>query len=191
MPKLSDLGVLRSGVHLRGPADAQPAGRQFVIQLGDVRDGEVNFDRVIRMDLERARSKDYLAPGDILLRSRGASHGAAVIPGCPDETLAAAPLYVLRLKRSVVDPEFVAWYINRPSTQSRLVAQARGTHIPTVSLEMFAALEVVLPRLAEQRRILVMEGLFQDEKELTTKYLEQRGQLVHIAQETILEGRVR
>ena len=189
MPKIASLGILRSGFHLRGPANAHPDGKQCVIQLGDVRDGTANFDRVIRMDVDRARPKDYLAPGDILLRSRGSSYGAALVASCPSATLAAAPLYVLRLEVSaaLVDPEYLVWYINRPATQSRLGAYARGTHVPTVSLEAFGDLEVVLPAPAEQRRILGMERLFQEERDLNTQYLARRGQLVRIAQETILE----
>lgn len=186
MPKLSELGTLRSGFHLRGPAQAQPGGRQTVIQLGDVQGGTVHFERVLRMDFDRARSKDFLEPGDILLRSRGATYGAAVVASCPAETLAAAPLYVLRLDVTELRPEFVAWYINRPGTQSALEAMARGTHIATVSLKAFSDLPIVLPSQTEQRRILEMEDLWQQEKELAAKYLKRRGQLVRAAQETIL-----
>ena len=185
MPKLSDLGTLKSGFHLRGAAEAQPDGRQTVIQLGDVREGAVNFDRVIRMNLDRARPKDFLEPGDMLLRSRGASYGAAVVASCAPETLAAAPLYVLRLVPGL-RPEFVAWYINRPGAQSALEARASGTHIATVSLEAFSDLPIVLPSGSKQHRILEMEDLFQQEKDLAAKYMKRRGQLVQAAQEAIL-----
>jgi len=191
MPKIADLGSLRSGFHLRGPADAQPGGKHVVIQLGDIRDGAIKSDRVIRMNLDRARPKDYLARGDILLRSRGASYGAALVAPCPTGTLAAAPLYVLRLETPGVEAEYVAWYLNRPATQSQLEANARGTHIPTVSMEAFGDLEIILPTLAEQRRILDMERLFREEKELTLRHLEQRAQLVRAAQENILLGGIR
>ncbi len=173
---------------MRGAADARPDGENYVIQLGDVRDGAVNWERVLRMDLERVRAKDFLVPGDILLRSRGASYGAALVPTCPQRTLAAVPLYVLRLEAPEVEAAYVAWYVNRLATQSRLEAHARGTHVPTVSLEAFADLDIVLPGVAEQRRILDMERLFQEEKDLNAQCLAQRGQLVRVAQETILEG---
>ena len=188
MPKLLELGTIRSGFHLRGPANAQAGGEQSVIQLRDVRGGEVDFSRVIRMRLERARPKDYLGSGDILLRSRGASYEAALVNHCPTETVAAIPLYVLRSKLPKVDPEFLVWSINRPDVQSQLAAQAYGTHIPTVSLEAFAELDVVLPPPDEQRRILHLEKLFQEEKDLTAKHLEQRGHLVRAAQDRLLKG---
>ena len=187
MPQLSHLGPLRSGIHLRGTAGTQPDGEHLIVQLGDVREGEINFDRVIRMDLDRARPKDYLAPGDILLRSRGASYGAALVLECPVGTLAAAPLYVLRLETPGVEADYVVWFINRPMTQAQLGTSAHGTHIPTVSLEAFGKLDIVLPAQSEQRRILEMEQLFQQEKDITSKYMERRGQLVQLAQETILE----
>jgi restriction endonuclease S subunit len=187
VPKLLEIGTISSGFHLRGPANAEAGGAQSVIQLRDVRGGAVDFSGVIRMNLERARPKDYLGPGDILLRSRGASYEAAVVNLCPAETVAAIPLYVLRLKVPRMNPEFLVWYINRPDVQAKLAAQAYGTHIPTVSLEAFAELDVVLPALDEQQRILHLEKLFQQEKDLTARYLEQRGHLIHAAQNIILQ----
>lgn len=191
MPKLSELADLRSGFHLRGPADARPGGNHLVIQLGDIRDGEIKMDRVIRMDLDRARRKDYLAPGDILLRSRGASYEAALVTGCPDGLLAAAPLYIVRLTAPGVEGEYIVWYVNRPTIQAQLAASARGTHVPTVGIGAFAGLNVIMPPLAAQHKVLDMERLFREEKELTLKHIEQRAQLVRAAQDNILTGGIR
>jgi restriction endonuclease S subunit len=190
MPKLSDLGTLRSGLQLRGAAEAQTNARYAVIQLGDVRDGAIDFDRVIRMDPKRVRLQDLLEPGDILLRSRGASYGAAVISSCPGDVLAAAPLYILRLSLPKIEPDYVAWYINRSATQSALESQARGTHIPTVSIEAFKHLDILLPSLGEQREILELALLLQQETALTLRHITQRTMLVQAAQETVLSRKV-
>src|SRR5579872_597721 len=142
--RLRDLGELRTGFQLRGAAKHDPEGRHPIIQLGDVRDGTIDFARLVRMNLHLVW--DVLMPGDILLRSRGASYGAAVVPpDCPPETVAAAPLYVFRTDSTlfpIVLPEYLAWYINRPNTQAGLAGLAHGSSILTVGVQAFGGLEV-------------------------------------------------
>lgn len=185
MQRLSNLGELRSGFQLRGAAKHNPNGAQAVIQLGDVGDEGIDARRLVRMNLERARDKDYVFPGDILLRSRGASYRAALVHDCPPQTVAATPLYVLSLNRPGfldlcpvdVMPEYLVWFINRPVTQALLAAQARGTHIPTVGIEAFGDLEIVIPPVPDQKQIIETNQLLEQEKTLTGRLLEKREQL--------------
>src|SRR5690242_18838646 len=80
---LSSLGELRTGFQLRGAVKHTEEGANSIIQLGDVRDEGIDMSRLVRMDLERARERDFVDPGDILLRSRGASYRTELVPDCP------------------------------------------------------------------------------------------------------------
>lgn len=188
---LSELGDLRTGFQLRGAAKHEAGAAIPIIQLGDVREEDIQLDHLIRMNLERVRERDFLNAGDILLRGRGASYGAAVVPDYPTGTVATAPLYVLRPDRSIVLPEYLVWYLNRPSTQAILAAQARGTYIPTVSIQAFADLEVVVPPLAVQRQIAETSQLLREERELTLQLLDKQEQLTQALLEKTLQQSLR
>jgi restriction endonuclease S subunit len=177
MLTLAETGELRTGFQLRGAAIHAPQGGNPIIQLGDVRDEGINVPGLVRMNLERARPKDFVTAGDVLLRSRGASYRAAVVPEVPPGTVAASPLYVLRLTMPDVLPEYLVWYVNQPVAQANLLTAARGTHIPSVSREAFAELELVIPPLEEQRRIVEVARLLAQEQELTLALLERRRRL--------------
>lgn len=185
MKMLSELGEIRTGFQLRGAAKPEEGGANTIIQLGDVRDDGVDTGALIRMDLERARERDFVSAGDVVLRSRGASYRGAVVPDVPPGTVAAAPLFVLRLAGAGVLPEYVVWYMNQPRPQAILAAAAHGSHIPTVSREAFAGLEIVLPPLEEQQRIVEVDRLLREERELTLALLDQRERL---AQEVLLRA---
>src|SRR5690349_17443614 len=129
MKTLEELGEIRTGFQLRGAAKHKADGANTIIQLGDVRDDRVNTEGLVRMDVERARQRDLVSAGDVVLRSRGASYRAAVVPDVPAGTLAAAPLYVLRLAEPGILPEYVVWYVNQPGPQAILAADAGGTFI--------------------------------------------------------------
>src|ERR1051326_3599218 len=106
----SDLGEIRAAYQIRGAVAREEGGANPLIQLGDVRDEGIDMSRLTRMNLGRVREADRLRPGDILLRSRGASYRAQVVTDCPPETVAAAPLYVLRLQQPGILPNYLVWY---------------------------------------------------------------------------------
>lgn len=178
MKTLADLGELRTGFQLREAARHRQGGANHLIQLGDVRDEGIEVSELMRMDLTRARERDCVSSGDIVLRSRGSSYRAAVLPECPPGTVAIAPLYVLRLREAGLLPTYLMWFINQPASQAVLATNARGTHIPTVSREAFAKLEVIVPPLADQQRIVEIDTLLRGERELSLRLLEKREQLV-------------
>lgn len=177
---LSALGELRTGYQLRGAVVPQAEGAHRLIQLGDVREDGVDVDQLVHSDLDRIRERDFLTTGDLLLRSRGASYRSVVVPPCPPGTVAIAPLYVLRVQTEEVIPEYLVWFINQPSSQMWLGAQARGSYIPTISREAFASLEVAVPPLAAQRRIAEIASLLRQEKALVQRLLERRDQMVQV-----------
>jgi restriction endonuclease S subunit len=175
--KLAELGEIRTGFQLREATKHDEGGANPVIQLGDVREDGIDVAALLRMDLERAREKDFVAAGDVLLRSRGASYRGAIVPDVSSGTVAAAPLYVLRLAHPGVLPEYVVWYVNQPGPQAVLAAAACGTHIPSVSRQAFAELEIVLPPVEEQRRIAEVDRLLREERGLTLALLDRRERL--------------
>jgi hypothetical protein len=185
--RLGDLGELRTGYQLRGAARPQEGGANRIIQLGDVRDEGIDIDRLVRVELSGADEGDFVGAGDILLRSRGASYRAALVPECPPGTVAVAPLYVLRLRAPGVLPAFVVWYVNQQGVQATLAGHARGTHIPTVSRQAFAELEIVLPPLAEQQRVAAIDALVREERILTLHLLEKQEQRVQALLESALQ----
>lgn len=186
MFKLSRLGELRSGFQLRGAAKHTEDGVHTVIQLGDARDTGIDMSRLIRMNLDRARERDFVSSGDILLRARGASYRACLVNDCLPQTVATAPLFVFRLNRRDALPPYLVWYINRPEVQGILAGFAHGSYIPTVSIEVFAELDIFLPPLDVQRQIVEVDALTQQEKALSARLAEERERLAQALLERLL-----
>lgn len=185
--ELSSLGELRTGYQLRGAVRPQEDGSHTIIQLGDVGDDGVRGERLIRMTLDRVRARDLIAHGDLLLRSRGASYRAALVVDCPSPTVATTPLYVFRLTDNRVSPEYLVWFINREVTQGALAGAAHGTVIPTVGIEAFATLKIIIPPLEKQHEIVQIDALLRTERTLSLQVLEKRERLARTYMERIIE----
>ena len=186
MPKLSDLGTLRTGYQLRGAAKPDDFGANLLIQQGDLKDDRIDFSRGLRMSLERSE-RDLLAQGDVLLRGRGTTYGAVLVSGIPDNAVAIAPLVVFRPNRQFLLPEYLVWYINRPATQAALAAEARGTYIPTVNTRTFGDLEIVVPPFDKQAQVAETMALLQQERQLTEQILTKRAQVTHAFLERLIQ----
>ncbi len=92
---------------------------------------------------------------------------------------------ILRPKPDVVSAEYLAWAINHPTTQRFFNSVARGTKLRMVSRASLEHLELDIPDIETQRKIVAIGALAEQEqtlsvllagkrKELTTKILGER-----------------
>ncbi len=77
-------------------------------------------------------------------------------------------------------PEYLAWYINQAPAQEYLHSSARhGTHMPLVPMSAFKGLEIEIPPLDKQKRIVELSDLVEKEKHLTNSIQEKRARLIN------------
>jgi restriction endonuclease S subunit len=91
------------------------------------------------------------------------------------------PLLVLRPQPDVIDPRYLAWFINQPATQCYFDKCARGTHLRMIPKNCLDDLEVLVPDLATQRLIVEIDSLAQRERALTLQLAEKKLELTEFA----------
>ena len=149
---LGELAEVHMGYAFRSRLEHDPKGDVAVIQMKDIDDTNLlHADGAIRVRLPRGKGRHLLKAGDLLFRSRGRNNGAAQVQGGVGPAVLAAPMLLVRPHG--VLPDFLCWYINTPSTQALLAAQAEGTSVQMISAEALKALEVPLPPHAAQQSI--------------------------------------
>lgn len=147
-------------------ADGIPA-----IQLRDLApvDGS-SLQAVGRYQLDDVGNRYWASSGDVLFRSRGDRNTATVFDEFSAEpAVAIQPLVILRPRPGLANPWYVAWFINRVRSQRYFDKCAQGTNIRMISMECLANLELELPDLATQRRIVEVDRLSRREQELTVQ----------------------
>jgi restriction endonuclease S subunit len=63
-------------------------------------------------------------------------------------------------------PEYLAWFLNNPTTQKLLKEQAIGTSIPSISKTVLEELDIPIPSVEKQKAILTIAHLRSTEKNL-------------------------
>lgn len=152
---------INPGYTARSRLEVAPAGGVPVIQLRDVAEAGVAEPSALTRVAFKERTDRYaVTAGDVLFRSRGDSNVAVALDGrFVEPAVAVLPLMILRPVPHIVDPAYLAWIINQPASQSHLNMGARGTNLRMVPRSSLDELEIDVPDLATQRRIVAVARL--------------------------------
>lgn len=173
---------VQSGYTARTGLTPTPDG-VAAVQLRDLR-GEADFDPATAetYPLGPSLERYEVGAGDILFRSRGDRNTAVLVTPTSDrKAVAIQPLTVLRPRQDIVDPRYLAWYINQPMTQRYFDGCAHGTAmrmIPRVSLD---TLEIPLPDLPTQKLIVELDALARREQALAHQLADKKMELTRFA----------
>lgn len=177
---VSEICETLSGLTPRGRLEPSATGNAAAIQLRDLT-GDSTFDPAgaSRYHLDQPHNRYLAGAGDLLFRSRGDRNIAVVIkPGSTSKAVAVLPLVILRPKRELVDPRYLAWAINQPPAQRYFDKFALGTNIRMITKAALDDLEVELPSISKQELIVEVDALARREHQLTRELADKRLEMV-------------
>ena len=173
MPLLITMAEIRMGVTLRGrdATRAVPTGSCRFVRIGDIsQDGTWLNDQFVRIEpSESVREDLFLRPGDVLFPNRGTRTTAIAYLLDLPRTLAGAQFFVLRPHTGQVLPEYLAWFLRTEESARYFEGRRKGTYVPIIQRSDLAELEMSLPPLAVQQRIVDAAKLAVTERTLTER----------------------
>lgn len=138
-------------------ASRDEVGPRF-LRITDIQDGMVNWQTVPYCRCPHP-APYLLAPGDLVFARTGATTGKSFLIGACPASVFASYLIRLRVKEAVL-PQFIFWYFQSQTYWDAIMDARSGTGQPNVNGQKLAALEVPVPPLPEQRRIVeYLDGL--------------------------------
>ena len=166
--RLGDACTVHTGYTARGRLEPAESGGIPTIQLRDIAsDGRVDPARFARVQPDGLVERYLVRAGDVIFRSRGERNTASALDDrLREPALAVLPLLVLRPKRDVVTPEYLAWAINQPPAQRHFDTVARGTNIRMIPRSSLDDLELDVPDLTTQKKITAVDILAERERVL-------------------------
>lgn len=174
MTKLHNIAIIQTGVF----AKTVPNPNALYLQQSDF-DGNGELRNTVQSTITTNNPKHLLTAGDLLLASKGNNNICVIVPKIEQKCVASPSFLVIRLyDKSAVLPEFVAWFLNLPTTQNTLALHARGTSIMSISKASLGELEIPIPSIGRQRQYVELAKLQEREQELYKAIAEKRKQLL-------------
>lgn len=179
--KLIDLCQIHSGYTARTRLEPVHVGGVPVLQLRDVASDALTADPGNhRYDLSDISDRYLVRGGDVVFRSRGEPNTAAVVADMlPAPAVVIVPLVIIRPDKERLTPDYLVWAINQPSAQRRLGAEAQGTSLRMIPMAVLENLDIAVPDLHTQKRIVELNALARREGHLLRQHAARREELVN------------
>ncbi len=177
--KLAEVAEIRMGYTFRSRLEPEMGGDVAVIQMKDIDDSNLlHPENLVRIQMPELKDKHLVQEGDLMFKSRGVSNAASLVAGNLGRTVLAAPMMLIRPDANKVDAAYLQWFINQPSTQNILSAQAAGTAVKMISKAALEQLVIAIPPLETQRRIVEIGRIASLEARITTELMVRRKVLI-------------
>ena len=160
--RLKDLGYLYSGLTGKAGADfaiEDPAqGKTFVPFTNIFNNFRVDVGNVRLVAMTKGEVQNRVETGDILFLMSSEDYESIGKPSVVSDKV--GELYLnsfcrgLRITRSEVCPDYVAYYLSAESVRQLLRLEARGFTRINLKIDRLASQEVLLPKLSVQRQIV-------------------------------------
>lgn len=176
MTKLGQVASIRMGYPFRSRLEHDATGAIAVVQMKDIDDASLlHVEDAIRVDLADVKEHHLIRQGDLVFRSRGRTNSVALISADIGPAVLAAPMLLIRPVE--VLPAYLLWYINLPTVQATLAAQAEGTSVRMISKAALEALEIPVPSRRKQQLIVEASALATTEQGLLEQIASKRKHL--------------
>lgn len=147
-------------------------GKVIYLQLKHFKENGEFMDGIIpELPLNGQIEKHLLSDGDIVFSAKGSNNFAALIK-FNNPCVASSTFLVIRLKdeyRTKILPEYLVWFMNNLKTQEWIKAKARGSSIQSVSKTDLLDLEITIPPIEKQKKILIVDSLHKKEQGILKK----------------------
>lgn len=181
---LSKVAKIQSGYISRGKIEPCEDGTHFLLQARDVDAERLTYktENLVRFSPDLSRKDWVLEPSDVLFMARGTRNYSVLIKEIPEQALAAACFFIVRVSSNQVLPYYLCWYLNQALVDHYLSRHSgRGVHMPVVRRSVLESIEISIPPLAVQSKIAKLDVLLQKELELIGNLAAKRRELITAA----------
>jgi len=176
---LQTLADIQVGYQAKAGINGGRRGTHRLIQSKDFDSfNRLRFENLTAFFPERKPETYSVRKGDILFQARGMAHFAYCIEDDLKDTLAAGSFYILRTKTETLLPQYLAWWLNQPKAQAWFQSQARGTGMSFISKSTLSRLQVQIPPLSVQEKVVKIVTLTRHEQFLLDRLSSLRSRLV-------------
>lgn len=174
--QLKHIATVMAGYPLRGSTESVPNGEINFVQMRNVHpDNVIDWASVSKLELTIKNQQSLLTNNDIIFSARGSRNFAYHIVGVPDKTVCAPHFFIVRLSNpKQILPEFLSWQMNQKPAQSYFKSVATGTHILNIRRDVLENLELTIPELEYQKKIIALAAAVKLEQKLSKRLLENR-----------------
>ncbi|MCF7837655.1 MAG: restriction endonuclease subunit S [Candidatus Marinimicrobia bacterium] len=181
---------IRTGYLSRTKVEETPDGRYCLLQLSDFDDTRTSMDprNLTRFDPGELRKDQTIQPGELIFLAKGVNNFAYHPGPLPVPTLAASYFFVLTPSSEII-PEYLNWFLNhRRTTRAFDRIAGVGARMPVIKKSDLADIDILLPPLSDQQKIVELHTLMTREARLLDQLRDHRKTFIDTVTMAIAQG---
>ena len=184
---ISDICTVKMGHSFRKRPEHQANGDVLIIQPKDIMpNGTLKIDEICRI---YSPTKKRLNIGDVLLVNRGKFASTVFDGSITTPCIATSAFLIITPKKPIeVLPEYLALFFSSTEGQKKLKRLNETTTIPFISRANIEKLEITLPNLAQQKKLIDLNRITQRYEKLSNKKLNLHKQILQASLITYSKG---
>lgn len=166
---------MRLGISFRGKISGEEEDGIAVVLPKNVNEGRV-LEPIARLHEQEVVNwqRHLLRLGDVLLSNKGDKFSTFRYVDEPERVVASSSFFVLRPDPAQILPAYLEWCLAQPEVEKQLQALTTTSTIPTLSKRSLEALELKVPALKTQQKIVEMLTLVEEERQQLLHLVEVR-----------------
>ncbi len=172
---LKDIAQINSGYSNRERIENDPDhGSVHIIQLQNLDSSNTKLQNIPhKIKSEDVPASQLLQNGDVLVIAKGSRNNAIVFR--ENYPAAAVSLFfVIRPNNELIISDYLAWFINQESIQAILHIGKAGTSALSINKITLSDLEIKVPSLSTQNKIIKLYDMWQVEKTKTIELIKEK-----------------
>lgn len=121
---------------------------------------------IIQISKTAVSNKLLISQNDVLFSAKGTRNYSVVYNKEAGEATASSTFFIIRINVNNVLPEYLTWYINQKTAQEYLKLQSVGSITSSINKKLLGEMDIPLPNLELQRKIVAIDLLRKKEKAL-------------------------
>ena len=148
----------------------------LLVQMKDLKNGEeIKWEEVLKTRIKAKKNPNWLKKDQILFQPKGNKFGAFLLKEVPYWTVAAPHLYIIEINQpKLLLPEFLVWQINQVGVREYLERVSGGTIQISISRKDLCSLDIIVPDLAWQEKLVKLSNFIQQEEKLYSELINNR-----------------
>lgn len=188
---IEEVAEVQMGYHFRSRVKETEDGNISVIQMKNLMRNEIDFESLQKINMEETSTRHLARKGDLVFRMRGNIFRAALVDRDVENTIVGSSLLQISvLQKDLVLPEYLLWFINHRKTQNILERNKKGSFTHMLSLKWFKGLEVEIPDIAIQKKIVEITTLATEEFRLASNLQRKKTLLIQEKMMQLTEGKI-
>jgi restriction endonuclease S subunit len=177
--KLKEISNIVPGHQFRTKIFPEDKGNYSVILMRNINnDNTINYKDLLKTNIEKIKPEQNISKNDILFRAKGNNNYASYIDKELENTTTNTHFFIIRNHSEKILPEYLAWYINQKPAQIYFLKHSPGTVIPIVTNKNLGNLNITIPDISIQKKIIQIHKLSVKEQNLSKQIIYKKKRLV-------------